>query len=66
MDHAVAEELGLFQAGDHPKDPFLLAAEQMGLEAHHVIELAFVILPAELHHGVGHLPGAGVDEAHGL
>ena len=66
MHDAVAEELRLCQGRDHGEDPLLLGKAQMGLEAHQIVHRPGGVVPPQLHHGVGLLPGFGVRQAHGL
>ena len=66
MHDAVADVLRLPKGGDHGKDPLLLPELQMGLEAHQIVDAPLRVVPAELHHGVGLLPGGRVLQATGL
>ena len=54
------------QGGDHGEHPLLLREAQVGLEPHQVIDGAVGVVLAQLHHGIGLPPGAGVLEAPGL
>ena len=60
----VPHELGIFQARDHAEHPLLLAPLEVGLEAHDIIEGAFLILGAELDIGPGAVAGVGVHQTH--
>ena len=53
MHDAVADELRVFQGGDHGEHPLLLGPLQVGLEAHQVVDSAVGIVPAQLYHGKG-------------
>ena len=54
------------QGGDHGEHPLLLRPSEVGLEAHQVIDGAHRVVPPQLDHGEGLLPGLGVPEAPGL
>ena len=66
MHHAVAGELGVLKPRDHREHPLLLAPLEARLEAHQVVQRGLGVLLPELHHGVGFLPRAGIDEPHRL
>ena len=66
MHDTVAQELGVLEAGDHGKDPFLFAELEVRLEAHEVVHGAFGGLLAELQRRPGAVTGAGVRETDGF
>ena len=66
MEAAEARELGVLETGDHAEDARLLAMLQLGLEAHHVPQIAERIVLAKLHDGIGAVAGARVAQSHGL
>ena len=66
VDLAVAEEGGVFEAGDEAEDAVLLAVLEVVLEAYEVVGVGAEVFLAELDYGVGPLPCFGVGEAGGL
>lgn len=66
MHHPVADDLGVFQAGDHLDEALLLGPLEPRLEPHQAPHPPRLVLLAELDHGEGLLPRAGVHEPHGL
>ncbi len=66
MDLAVAEKLGVLEAGDEAKDARLLAEPHVVLEADQVEALGAQIFLAKLDDGPGAAAGARIVEAHGL
>ena len=63
---AVAEELGVLQAGNHMEDALLFAEGQVGLEANQVIGGLLLVLGAQLNCRPGTATGARVGEPDGL
>ena len=61
---AVADKLGVFQAGNHRKDPLLLPPLEVGLEAHNVVQRPLPVFGPELDIGPGAVAGAGIGETH--
>ncbi len=53
MQAAEPGEFGLLEAGDGAEHTLLRAVLQLGLEAHHVVERAELVVLAQLHDGVG-------------
>ncbi len=51
MDHAETDELRLFQAGNQPEHPGLLAPLELGLEAHQAEVIAGEIILPQLYGG---------------
>ncbi len=66
MNLAVAQELRVLQAGDQPQHARLLAELQVVLKADQVVGVGAQIFLAQLHHGVGHVAGARIAQAHRL
>ena len=66
MNLPVAQEARIFEAGNQPQHPRLLAKFQMILKAHQVIAVRAQIFLAQLHHGPGRLAGARIAQAHRL
>ena len=66
VDLAVAEEVGVFEAGDEAEDSVLLAELEVVLEADEVVAVGAEVFLAELDYGVGPAAGFGVGEAYGL
>jgi len=66
VDLAVAEEAGVFEAGDEAQDAGLLAELEVVLEADEVVAVGAQIFLAELHDGPGVFAGAGIAQAYGL
>ena len=66
MHHAIAGVGGIFQSGNHAEHPPLLGKLQPCLEADDVVQRTGLVVLAELHHGKGLAPGAGIAEPHRL
>ena len=66
MDLAVAEEGGVFEAGDEAEDALLLGVLEVILEAYEVVGVGAEVLLAELDAGVGPAASFRVGEADGL
>ena len=66
MDLAVAEELGVLEAGNQAHDALLFAESQVILKAHQVVAVGAQILLAKLDGGVGTAAGARVGQPHRL
>src|SRR6266496_3049834 len=66
MNLAVAEELRILKTRDHAHDARLLAELQMVLKAHEIVGVGTEILLPKLHHRIGTLPRARVEESYGL
>ena len=66
MHDAIAEELRVLEAGNHPEDTRLLGPGEVGLEPHEVVCGSRRGLGPELHDGPGTPSRAGVDEPHRL
>ncbi len=66
VDLAVAQEGGVFEAGDQAEDVGLFAELEVVLEADEVVAVGSEVFLAELHDGVGPLAGARVGQAGGL
>ncbi len=66
VDLAVAEEGGVFEAGDEAEDAVLFAELEVVLEADEVVGVGAEVFLAELDDGVGPAAGFGVGEADGL
>ena len=66
MDLAVAQKLGVFEAGNQPHDALLFAEPQMVLKADQVVTIGAKILLSELHRRPGTAAGARVGESHRL
>src|SRR5438309_2011466 len=66
VDLAVAEESGVFEAGNEPQDAALFSVLQVVLEADEVVAVGAEVLLAKLDDGVGPAAGFGVGEADGL
>ena len=66
VDLAVAQEGGVFEAGDEAEDAVLLAELEVVLEADEVVAVGAEVFLAELDDGVGPAAGFGVGEADGL
>ena len=66
VDLAVAEEVGVLEAGDQAEDAGLLAELHVVLEADEVEALGAEILLAKLDAGLGPAAGPRVVEAHGF
>ena len=66
VDLAVAEEGGVFEAGDEAEDAVLFAEFEVVLEADEVVAVGAEVFLAELDDGVGPAAGFGVGEADGL
>src|SRR5215831_10951805 len=62
MDLAVAQETGIFEAGNKPQHACLLAELQVILEADKVVGVGAQIFLAELHDGKGHLAGFRISQ----
>ena len=63
VDLAVADERGIFQAGDEAEDARLLAELEVVLEADQVVAVCAQVFLAQLDDGVGPPAGFGVGEA---
>ena len=66
VDLAVAEESGVFEAGDEAEDAGLFAEFEVVLEANEVVGVGAEVFLAELDAGVGPAAGSGVGESGGL
>ena len=64
MHDAIPHELGIFQPGDHAEHPLLFAPLEVGLEAHDVIQGAFLIFGPQLDIGPWTVSGVGIHKAH--
>ena len=63
MDHAETDELGLFQTGNQPEHPGLLAPFQLRLKAHEAEVIAGQIVLPQLHRGERRTTGARIHQA---
>ena len=66
VDLTVAEEGGVFEAGDEAEDAGLLTELEVVLEADEIVAVGAEVLLAELDDGVGPAAGLRVREAGGL
>ena len=66
VDHPVAHELGLLEAGNHAQDSLLLAPLELGLEADDREVAGRQVVLAELHDRVGAAARARIHESHRL
>ena len=66
MHDAVADELGVLEAGDHGEDTLLLAELQVGLETDQVEDGLLSVVLAQLNDSVGLLAGVGIGQTNGL
>src|SRR5271165_119591 len=63
---SVAQKTRILQAGNQAQHARLFAKLQMILESHQVVGIRPQVLLPQLHHRIGHLAGAGIDESHRL
>ena len=66
MDHAVAHELGLLEARNHPQHSRLLSPLQLRLESDEAVVIAGKVVLAQLHGGVRLPPGSRILQPHRL
>ena len=61
---AIPHELSVLKARDHAEHPLLLAPLEVGLEAHDVVQGAFLIFGPQLDIGPWTVSGVGIHKAH--
>jgi len=66
VHHPKSGESRLLQTRDHGKDALLLRKRKPRLKSDDVVQCARKIVLAQLDHGVGAFPRAGIQESHGL
>ena len=60
MDLSVAQKARVLQPGNQPQNSCLFSELQVILKSHQIVGISAQIFLAQLHHGIGLLPGSRV------